>query len=317
MQTGKGRSASGIRSRSFLIKAILPVAGLALTVALIAQAGGLRGKPSARQEAGVVAGAPHADETLDRVAAEGRIVAYPGAQVDVGTEVKGMLGRVLVEEKQAVRKGQLLAELRNDDLKAQIVEADARVSEAEADTRLYETELARMEALIAQSVESQQSLDNAKRNYDAALARRAVAEAVVRRLEAELAKTRIVSPIDGVLISRDVQPGETVDAGLRLFTVADLTRMRIEAEVDEFDAGHVAVGSSVTITAEGFDGRTWRGVVEEVPDQVVTRKLRPQDPGRPGDTRVLLVKIAIADPAPLRLGQRVEVGIEAREAQGA
>ncbi len=304
----KGSTKGSRRAR--LLWSLIPVIGLAFTIALIAQARGFRGK--------IAAGAPEAPAHQTsaapavapaRISAEGRLASYPGAQVDVGTEVRGTLARVLVAEKDPVRKGELLAELRNDDLKAQIVEARARVSEAEADTRLYQADLDRMEALRAHSVASQQSLDGARRNHDAAIARQAVAEAEVVRLEAELAKTRIVSPIDGVLIARIVQPGETVDAGAMLFTIADLSRIRVEAEIDEFDAGRVDVGSPVVITAEGYDGRSWRGAVEEIPDQVIPRRLRPEDPAKPGDTRVLHVKIAVADPAPLKLGQRVEVAI--------
>ena len=89
----------------------------------------------------------------------------------------------------------------------------------------------------------------------------------------------------------------------------DLTRTRLEAEVDEFDAGRLEVGSPVTITAEGYPGKNWRGSVEEIPDRVVPRRTRPQDPGRPGDTRVLLLKVAFEEPTPLKLGQRVEIAI--------
>ena len=62
--------------------------------------------------------------------------------------------------------------------------------------------------------------------------------------------------------------------------------------------------------AEGYDGKAWRGKVEEIPDSVVGRRLKPQDPGKPEDTRVLLVKIALLEPTPLKLGQRVEIRID-------
>jgi hypothetical protein len=80
--------------------------------------------------------------------------------------------------------------------------------------------------------------------------------------------------------------------------------------VDEFDAGRVELGAEVQLTAEGFVGQSWKGTVEEIPDAVLPRRLKPQDPGRPSDTRVLLVKIALAEPTPLKLGQRVEIAIE-------
>jgi RND family efflux transporter MFP subunit len=259
---------------------------------------------------GATAAPPRTTGTADArllVMAEGRIAAYPGAQVVVGTDVRGTLTRVAVEEKQAVRRGDLVAELRADDLKAAVVEARARVEEAAADLKLYELEVGRAERLVAGRVESEASADRARRNREAAYARRETARAEVRRLEAELAKTRITAPIDGVVITKHVHSGETVDAGDPLVEIADLRRVRVEAEVDEFDAGRVSLGAPVAVRAEGFDGRSWRGRVEEIPDAVSARRLKPQDPGRPQDTRVLVVKVAFEEPTPLKLGQRVEV----------
>jgi HlyD family secretion protein len=106
-----------------------------------------------------------------------------------------------------------------------------------------------------------------------------------------------------------VQPGEIVEANTRLVTVADLHRTRIEAEVDEYDAGKIALGAPVTVSAEGYGSKTWRGTVEEIPDGVVARRLKPEDPGKPTDTRVLMVKIALNEPTPLKLSQRVQVAI--------
>jgi HlyD family secretion protein len=71
----------------------------------------------------------------------------------------------------------------------------------------------------------------------------------------------------------------------------------------------VELGSPVTITAEGFGPAKWRGTVEEIPDSVVSRRTRPADPGRPIDARVLPVKIALTEPTPLKLGQRIDVEI--------
>jgi hypothetical protein len=79
--------------------------------------------------------------------------------------------------------------------------------------------------------------------------------------------------------------------------------------VDEFDAARVHLGATVRVAAEGYD-RPWRATIEEIPDTVVNRRLKPQDPSKPIDTRVLLVKVAFAEETPLKLGQRVEVRIE-------
>jgi HlyD family secretion protein len=184
------------------------------------------------------------------------------------------------------------------------------VVEADADIRLFEAEVERAQTLWKKEVGTKQQLDRAQRDLEAGRARRETAAATARRLEATLAKTRILSPIDGVVVSRHVEPGETLEAGKPVVTVADLARTRIEAEFDEFDAGRVKLGARARVSAEGFDNRSWPGVVEEIPDAVTGRRLKPQDPGKPEDTRVLLVKIALQEPTPLKLGQRVEVTVD-------
>src|SRR5262249_30647333 len=95
-----------------------------------------------------------------------------------------------------------------------------------------------------------------------------------------------------VVIARHAHPGETVPAGARLVTVADLGRVRVEAEVDEFDVGRVAPGAPVSVTAEGFPGAAWRGTVEEIPDAVSPPAPPPRGPraalrraGGPGQDR--------------------------------
>jgi HlyD family secretion protein len=91
-----------------------------------------------------------------------------------------------------------------------------------------------------------------------------------------------------------------------------LARVRVEAEVDEYDTARVALGARVAIIAEGYTDASWRGTIEEIPDTVVGRRIRPEDPGRPIDARVLPVKIALGEPTPLKLGQRVEVEIASK-----
>jgi RND family efflux transporter MFP subunit len=243
------------------------------------------------------------------VAAEGRIVAYPGAEVVVGTEVAGLIVRLTVKEKSAVRAGDLIAELSSADLRASRAEADARVAEAEADIRFYDREVRRDQALLAKHATTPQNLDVNVRGLELARARRDAALAGSDRLDALIAKTRITTPIDGVVTARHVQLGEIAEPGRAVVTIADLNRLRIEAEVDEFDAARVELGSPVTITAEGCGPAKWHGTVEEIPDSVVGRRTRPADPGRPIDARVLPVKIALTEPTPLKLGQRIDVEI--------
>ncbi len=207
------------------------------------------------------------------------------------------------------RKGDLIAELGSGDLQAARDEALARIEEADAEIRFFEREVDRRRALLARRSASDVEVDSNQRALDVARARRRAATAARARLDALIAKTRITAPIDGVVIARFAHPGETLAAAARLATIADLHRVRVEAEVDEVNVAGIAVGADAMVTAEGYSQPGWRGRVEEVPDVVVGRHLRPEDTSRPVDTRVLLVKIALLQPTPLKLGQRVEVRI--------
>lgn len=280
---------------------LYPILGLLILVATVAQVRATRPKTPVAQ--------PHAQTETPRIVAEGRVVAYPGAEVTVSTDAGGTIDRLNVEEKQAVRRGEIIAAIAADDTRAALGVARARVTEAEADIRLYEAEVARARQLFEVEVGSKQAYDKAERDLDSARARRASAAAEVQRLAALVEKTVITAPIDGVVIARHVHAGETIAIGDEIVTVANLDRTRIEAEIDEFDAARVRLGAPVEVSAEGFD-RGWRGTIEEIPDAVVNRRIKPQDPSKPIDTRVLLVKIAFAEEAPLKLGQRVEVKIQ-------
>lgn len=307
---------------STLKKLALPSLALLATLAVLLQVKGVGSKGSGFSLAGFGKASAHAASpatstsstlgTANGVSAEGRLVTYPGGEVLVGTDLAGTVVRMLVREKQHVRKGQPIAELRADDLRAAIEEARAQVAQAEADIRFADVDLDRAERLVQAKVGTQEAADRARSQRDAAHARKETATASVSRLQAVLAKTRLTAPIDGVVIVRHADAGEHLEAGAPLVTIADLSRTRIEAEVDEFDAGRVTLGSPVRITAEGYSGETWNGTIEEIPDAVVGRRLKPQDPGRPSDTRVLLVKVALKEKTPLKLGQRVEVEIGGR-----
>lgn len=247
------------------------------------------------------------------IRAEGRVVPYPGAQVVVGTDAAGTIARLLVSEKSVVKKGDLLAELNADVDRAALAQARARVAEAGADRTLAAAERARAEQLFATKVGTAQAVDKAARDLEADEARLATARADVDRLAATVAKSRILAPISGVVLARHVEPGETLARGAAVATIADLSRRRVEAEVDEGDAARVLLSARARVHPQGEEGPPVPAHVEEIPDAVTARRTRPEDPGRPSDTRVLLVKLALDAPSEaLKLGRRVEIEIDAR-----
>ena len=281
---------------------LYPILGLLILAATVVQVRANRPNPPLTPPATTAAARP-------RVVAEGRVVTYPGAEVTVGSDVAGTIERMNVEEKQTVHRGQILAVIKANDTRAALSVARAHVGEAEADIRLFQAEVERAKNLWQQDVGSKQAWEKAERDLDSTRARRASAIAEVQRLAALVDKTVITAPIDGVVITRHLHTGETVEAGTSVVTIADLTKRRVEAEIDEFDAARIRLGASVNVNAEGYD-RGWKATIEEIPDSVVNRRLNPQDPSKPIDTRVLLVKVAFAEATPLKLGQRVEVRID-------
>lgn len=246
----------------------------------------------------------------DRVIAEGHVVTYPGAQVTLSAETSGRILKLDVQEGQKVHQGDFIALISCDDTQAALEEAVAQKAEAEADIRYFETRTKIVNQMASVQAASALEMLDCRHGLEDSQAHRQRAMATIDRLQAELAKAKIVSPIDGTITARSADPGQVAELETPIVSVADLDRTRIEAEVNEFDVGQVQIGSMATVTAEGYPGRQWRAKVQEIPDQVVSRHLRPQDPGRPTDTGVLLVKLVLLDSAPLKLGQRVEVRID-------
>jgi RND family efflux transporter MFP subunit len=256
----------------------------------------------------------HAEATTEpiepqRVVAEGRLATYPGDEVLVSSETSGRIVRLVVAEKQLVGPGDLIAEIESAELQAAADEWRSRLIEFDADVRLAEIKVQQVSLLSSKAISTLERAER-QRDLETANARKNAAAASLAQIEAQLAKTKILSPIGGQVISRFTHAGQMVQPGNPVVTVANLSRLRVEAEVNEFDGGKLIVGAPVTITAEGFPDMSWRGQIEEVPDVVTARQLRPQDPGRPSDTGIILAKVRILEPTPLKLSQRVEVSIE-------
>lgn len=194
----------------------------------------------------------------------------PTVQVDVSSEQSGTVREVLVDFNSEVKKGDVLARLDTDklnaDLKAKeaaLASARASVSKAEADEQSAKAKLDRLTTLVSSRVSTQQDLDTAEYTFQAASAARQSADADVISAQAALeqanlsfSKATIASPIDGIVLSRNVDPGATVAASLEaptLFTIAgDLREMELQVSIDEADVGQVAVGQTATFTVDAF-----------------------------------------------------------------
>lgn len=242
--------------------------------------------------------------------AEGRLSSRPGSEVTLSSETGGTVLLLPVLEGSHVSEGQTLAVLSSSEERAALAEARGKLEEAQAEFRFKQSEQRRAKVLLSTGSVTISAAEQARRDEQAARARMRTAAAQVARLEAKVAKLTLTSPISGTLIGRYLAEGETAAPGAKLVTVADLTRTRIEAEVDEFDVGRLRLGAEVRLSAEAFPSQSWSGTVEEIPAHLTSRQLKPQDSSRTSDVRVLLVKIALNEPLPLKLGQKAYVAIE-------
>jgi HlyD family secretion protein len=195
--------------------------------------------------------------------------------VEVGAEVTGKVLSVRADANDTVKKGQILAEIDPEQLRAAVDEASAQVASASASIRLakatkIETALAagRARAQAAEQLISTHDLESsvaaaerAEANLQSATASATLANAGLKSAQSKLAKTTIRSPIDGIVLSRLVEPGTTVTAGFTtpvLFKLAqDLTQMRLNVDIDESDIGRVREGLDATFTVDAFPDRTF------------------------------------------------------------
>jgi HlyD family secretion protein len=244
------------------------------------------------------------------VRADGRVVTAEGGRVTVGAEATGTVDRVLVREGALVRAGDPLVVFRGGEQAALIEEAHAQAREAHVSARYLEDEVTRTKALVASGALPKQALDKAVQDRDTARARRAAAGASAKRFTSAALRNRIVAPISGTIITRTIEPGETVPIGTPLFVIADLSRLRVDAEVDELDALRVVPGMTAKVTVDGADLAPLAGKVEDIGLAVGARALRPQDPARPTDAQILHVMVGLEEAPRLKLGQRVTVSLE-------
>jgi HlyD family secretion protein len=217
------------------------------------------------------------------VAATGNL--QPTNQVDVGSELSGIMESVRVDVNDTVKRGQVLAQLDVSRLQDQIASARgalaaarAQVAQAAAtvtETRLQASRLRRMFASSGGTVPAQADIDTADAALQRALAAQDNAQAAVVQAQAalstgetNLAKASIRSPIDGVVLSRSIEPGQTVAASLQapvLFTLAeDLSKMELQVDVDEADVGQVRDGQHATFTVDAYPGREYPAQVRRV-----------------------------------------------------
>jgi len=188
--------------------------------------------------------------------------------VQVGSQVSGIVARLHADFNSPVNRGQLLAELDPTPFLATLDQRRADVARAEVELRAAEISYHRQERLNEQGLTSEADYDAAMAAYEANAASVDQSRAALRQAETNLAYTRIVSPIDGVVVDRQYDVGQTVAASFQaptLFTIAqDLTKMQVQADVDQADIGKIVVGQNALFTVDAYPEVDFAGVIAQI-----------------------------------------------------
>lgn len=198
----------------------------------------------------------------------------PVTSVTVGTQVSGIVAKLYVDYNSVVKKGQVIAELDKTNLISELNTAKANLSSAQSTLNYELANYNRFKTLYDKGLVSADEYENAKLSYDKARQSVSTSRESVQKAQTNLGYATITSPIDGVVLSKAVEEGQTVAASFNtpeLFTIAkDLTDMRVIADIDEADIGGVKEGQRVTFTVDAFPDDSFEGQVTQVRQQATT-----------------------------------------------
>ena len=198
----------------------------------------------------------------------------PVTSVTVGTQVSGIVSRLYVDYNSEVKKGQIIAELDKTNLTSELRTAQANLSSAQSTLNYELNNYNRYKTLFDKGLVSADEFETAKLSYLKAKEQVVTSQQSVQRAQTNLGYATITSPIDGVVLSKSVEEGQTVAASFNtpeLFTIAqDLTDMRVIADIDEADIGGVSEGQRVTFTVDAFPDDLFQGQVTQVRQQATT-----------------------------------------------
>lgn len=192
----------------------------------------------------------------------------PVTEVEVGTQVSGIIDKLYADYNDVVKAGQLIAEMDRVNLKAELASAQAQLASSKTEYEYQQKNYARSKVLYEKKLISDTDYETATYQYEKAKAAYDQSQASMVKVNRNLEYATITSPIDGVVINRAVEEGQTVAAGFEtptLFTIAaDLTKMQVIADVDEADIGMVADGQRVSFTVDAYPDDVFEGVVKQI-----------------------------------------------------
>ena len=240
---------------------------IAVSIAVVAGAGfWLFGSSKAQHKVTYETAVVTRGEISESITATGTI--EPVTEVEVGTQVSGIIDKIYADYNSVVTKGQLIAEMDRVTLQSEVASQRAAYNGAKAEYEYQQKNYERNRGLHEKQLISDTDYEQSVYNYEKAKSNYESSQASLAKAERNLSYATITSPIDGVVISRDVEAGQTVASGFEtptLFTIAaDLTQMQVVADVDEADIGGVEEGQRATFTVDAYPNDVFEGVVTQI-----------------------------------------------------
>ena len=226
------------------------------------------------KQAGVTYGTAEVNvgDITNSVTATGTI--EPVTSVTVGTQVSGKVAHLYVDYNSVVKKGQVIAELDKTNLMSELASAKANLSSAQSNLSYQQSHFNRYQILFNKGLISANDYEQTRLSYEQAQQQVRTARESVNKAATNLGYATITSPIDGVVLSKSVEEGQTVAASFNtpeLFTIAqDLTNMQVIADIDEADIGEVKEGQRATFTVDAYPDDVFSGVVKQVRQEATT-----------------------------------------------
>lgn len=215
---------------------------------------------------------PRKATLVERVEASGTI--NPVTQTSVGTQVSGRVEQLYVDYNSQVKKGQLLAVIDPSTYESNVIQQEANLQKVQSVSDNAKRNLERYKTLYAQDLVAKSELDDAQTNYLSAYAQVVQAKASLDKAKIDLSYTKIISPVDGIIISKEVEQGQTVAASFQtptLFLVAqDLTKMQIEVNISEADISKIKEGQDVEFSVDAYPTTTFKAKVKQVRNSATT-----------------------------------------------
>lgn len=250
---------------------------------------------------------PVIERLSERRVAVARGIVETTEKADISSKVTALIKKILADENEDVKRGQLLVIMDSRDVAAQLNEAEASVVKAEANYQRARSHYERYDRLYKHGAVALDELEDAKRWIKSAEGELLAANAHLDYVKILLQNYSLKSPIDGIVIKKHLEDGEMAKEGMPVISLANINTLEIKAELDETEVGKIHLGQSVEVLVDAYPGRIYKGKVKKISEDVKRKRVRTFDPSSWIDINSQEITIKLDSYEGLKIGMTVDV----------